>query len=708
MGNHFAHNQKSTTPSSYQGQRFRQPAQPSAQPSANPYARPGAAAQGTAAARGGANAGASPYSRSNSPYARTGSANGTAYRNPAAAGARQSGSAPRRGGAAPYAAQNYGTGYGTGGTPPKKRRGPLVAGVIIALVLALIGGAAGAGFVLLNEVKTVKNDALAIVDSAGAIKDALSSGNNSNLEAVANDIDTRASRMNEMTHGPLWNLATLVPIYGEDVRTVQTVAASLDAVSGDVIVPLAASMRGLESSSLFTADGAINVNAISVLAETLTTAKPTINQVAADIEALPAAHIGQLQDALDKAKPLVGTLNDGVNMASEIAPYLPQMLGANGQTRTYIIVAQNNSELRATGGFPGATGSLTVTDGKLDLGEFQGISNFGGAEGGTIPVSEEEIALFGESIANTAQHMTANPDFPATGKHVRDLCAQRLGIQADGVIALDPTFLQNLLALTGGTTLPDGTTIDQTNAARILLHDVYVRFDEPKMQDAYFALAADAAANQIMSNLGSIDMGALIQTISDNTKEGRLQVWMANPDEEHAIERLGFSGAIGKDPTRPELGVYIHDETWAKMGWYLSRTTTVGEPVENADGTKTYQVTSTFKNNITTNEAASVPPYIYGYSPLKRDRSDMAIKLFFYAPTGGSITNMQTDAEFAPGSALGDSTYNGTQVTTCMIRLTAQQQATFTYTVTTPAEATEPLTVRSTPTSQVSAGWETA
>ena len=45
---------------------------------------------------------------------------------------------------------------------------------------------------------------------------------------------------------------------------------------------------------------------------------------------------------------------------------------------------------------------------------------------------------------------------------------------------------------------------------------------------------------------------------------------MANEDEEHAIERLGFSGAIGTDPTTPELGVYIHDETWAKMGWYLS------------------------------------------------------------------------------------------------------------------------------------------
>ena len=694
MGNHFAQNQKSTTPSSYQGQRFRQnPQQGAASPS--PYARSGANTHAQGARRSTSDANPAPYASTGNPYARANVAGGGPRSRRADAGAS-------------YAPQGYGTGYGINGTPPKKRRGPLVAGIIIALVLALIGASAGAGFVLLNEVKTVKNDALAIVDSADSVKDALKSGNNSTLEAVANDIDTRASRMNEMTHGPLWNLATLVPVYGQDVRTVQTVAASLDAISGDVIVPLATSMQGLESSSLFTADGAINVDALSVLADTLTTSQGTINRVAADIEALPAAHIGQLQDALDKAKPLVATLNDGVNAAAEVAPYLPQMLGANGQTRTYIIVAQNNSELRATGGFPGATGTLSVTDGKLELGEFQSIHTFGGAEGGAIPVSEEELSLFGESIANTPQHMTANPDFPASGQHVRDLCAQRLGIQSDGVIALDPTFLQNLLSLTGGTTLPDGTTIDQTNAARILLHDVYLRFDDPEMQDAYFAVAADAAAGQIMGNLGSIDMGALIQTVADNAKEGRLQVWMANEDEEHAIERLGFSGAIGTDPTTPELGVYIHDETWAKMGWYLSRTTTVGDPVQNADGTTSYQVTTTLKNNITEAEAAEIPPYIYGYSPLKRDQSDMAVKLFFYAPAGGSITNMQTDADFAPSSSLSESSYNGIQVSTCMIRLSAQQQATFTYTVTTSAEATEPLEVRSTPTSQVAAGWESA
>ena len=264
-----------------------------------------------------------------------------------------------------------------------------------------------------------------------------------------------------------------------------TVAASLDAISGDVIVPLATSMQGLESSSLFTADGAINVDALSVLADTLTTSQGTINRVAADIEALPAAHIGQLQDALDKAKPLVATLNDGVNAAAEVAPYLPQMLGANGQTRTYIIVAQNNSELRATGGFPGATGTLSVTDGKLELGEFQSIHTFGGAEGGAIPVSEEELSALrrvrvGEHPAAASPRRFA--DFPASGGHVRDLCGatprhpiRRRDRPRPDLPAKPPLPHRRHHPARWHDHRPD-------ECRAILLHDVYLRFDDPEMQ----------------------------------------------------------------------------------------------------------------------------------------------------------------------------------------------------------------------------------
>lgn len=46
------------------------------------------------------------------------------------------------------------------------------------------------------------------------------------------------------------------------------------------------------------------------------------------------------------------------------------MLGANGQTRNYLMYAMNNVEIRACGGFGGSQGLISVTDGQMSIGEF--------------------------------------------------------------------------------------------------------------------------------------------------------------------------------------------------------------------------------------------------------------------------------------------------------------------------------------------------
>lgn len=78
--------------------------------------------------------------------------------------------------------------------------------------------------------------------------------------------------------------------------------------------------------------------------------------------------------------------------------------------------------------------------------------------------------------------------------------ARQYGIEVDGVIAIDPLFLQNMLAVTGGVAMPDGSTLDGTNTAQTLLHDVYARIT-PQETDEYFAVAAQAAFDHITQNV---------------------------------------------------------------------------------------------------------------------------------------------------------------------------------------------------------------
>ena len=63
----------------------------------------------------------------------------------------------------------------------------------------------------------------------------------------------------------------------------------------------------------------------------------------------------------------VSELQAGVALlapALRLGAYLPELMGV-GQTRTYLVLAQNNHELRATGGFVTAIGRITVADGKI-------------------------------------------------------------------------------------------------------------------------------------------------------------------------------------------------------------------------------------------------------------------------------------------------------------------------------------------------------
>ena len=71
-----------------------------------------------------------------------------------------------------------------------------------------------------------------------------------------------------------------------------------------------------------------------------------------DAETL-SAQLAKQVNRFDKGLPLL-------KMALDFAPAVPSLLGVD-EPRTYLIIAQNNDELRATGGFISGVGTVTFT-----------------------------------------------------------------------------------------------------------------------------------------------------------------------------------------------------------------------------------------------------------------------------------------------------------------------------------------------------------
>lgn len=587
------------------------------------------------------------------------------------------------------------------GERKKRHTGAIIAAVVAVLLVAL----GASGFMLLNSAKTVKSEAKEAVEIVGGLKDKVTSGDFSTLPDDAKKIDELCDSMKAETSSPLWTAASFIPVYGSDINAARTMIDALSDVSSNALVPMADNLSQATPGKLFQ-DGMINVSALQAVADSLSSSSKVFKSANEKVQGIGDTHISQVTELVDRAKDGFATLNGAVDAAEKVAPVLPQMLGANGQTRHYLVLAMSNVEIRACGGFPGSRGVMSVTDGKLALGDFVKVDMMKEPLS-PLPITDEEANLFTtgwgltgfNTLGYTMGDVTMTPDYPRAAQLASDMQKAIVGDDIDGVFAVDPVFLQYMLGVVGGTQLPDGTVVDGSNAAKVLLHDIYWNYPVEE-QDAIFAAVAGSAFNKIVDELGSSDITKIAAAIEKGASEGRILMYSRNDDEEKAAKALGISGALQTDTSEaPILGVYVNNYSYSKMDWFLDKRVTIDSSVENADGSTTYRVTTSLKNTMTPQEKAEMPGYFQGHNGISQDIDDEVLRLYLYAPAGGSISDIKTSGS---GSIeMNEATHDGLKVAWGGVHMLLGQDIKVEYTVTTSKDSGhKELKVRTTPTAQ--------
>ena len=584
----------------------------------------------------------------------------------------------------------------------KKRHTGAIIAAVAAVLLVVLGAS---GFMLLNSAKTVKSEAKEAVEIVGGLKDKVTSGDFSTLPDDAKKIDELCDSMKAETSSPLWTAASFIPVYGSDINAARTMIDALSDVSSNALVPMADNLSQATPGKLFQ-DGMINVSALQAVADSLSDSSKVFKSANEKIQGIGDTHISQVTELVDKAKDGFATLNGAVDAAEKVAPVLPQMLGANGQTRHYLVLAMSNVEIRACGGFPGSRGVMSVTDGKIELGDFVKVDVMKEPLS-PLPITDEEANLFTtgwgltgfNTLGYTMGDVTMTPDYPRAAQLASDMQKAIVGDDIDGVFAVDPVFLQYMLGIVGGTQLPDGTVVDGSNAAKVLLHDIYWNYPVEE-QDAIFAAVAGSAFNKIVDELGSSDITKIAAAIEKGASEGRILMYSRNDDEEKAAKALGISGALQTDTSEaPILGVYVNNYSYSKMDWFLDKRVAIDSSVENADGSMTYRVTTTLKNTMTPQEKAEMPGYFQAHNGFSQDIDDEMLRLYLYAPAGGSISDIKTSGS---GSIeMNEATHDGLKVAWGGVHMLFGQDVKVEYTVTTSKDSGhKELKVRTTPTAQ--------
>lgn len=607
--------------------------------------------------------------------------------------------------------------------------------VIIAVVAAIVLLLVVPGALLAVSAKNVADDAKLLVNQGSALVNQIQAGDVEGAQRTAKNLDSVAKQLDGNVNSFLWKPAVLIPVYGEDIRSVRKLAHVVSQLSEDVLIPLTESLPTDGSARPFV-DGAFNIPFLQAVLQPIANAQGAIEDCTRRVNALPDAHLGQLQEPMSQVKSIMGALDEVSQYAGDLSQAIPSLLGAD-EPRTYLLVAFGESELRSTGGFPGSTGLLTVDNGKLIVGEMDAPALRAIGEGEEfLPLTYEEEIMFGQRAGGYFYDAGYNPHFPRAAEIMKSIWDARGREPIDGMICLDPVFLQRVIALTGAVTTSDGVAVDGTNAAEMLLKDAYIMYSSDvfeeeaaqseegltaqklaeNKQNAFFTEVASLALEAFFENISSVNMLTAVQVLGESIADKRFYMWMVDPGVQAIIERLDAACAMSFSAADPELGVYLATTVATKGNWFVKSQTDVVPGTKNADGSTSYSVTTKIWNFMTPEEAETLPSTLINPTEYTNDKirtkGDMILDVYLFAPMGGSITDLQAQGDFAPDDMFDDvgvwytrpgigaminASYNGREAWYGVTMLGPQQTTTFTYTVTTSPEAIGSLTVDTTP-----------
>lgn len=611
---------------------------------------------------------------------------------------------PQSGGGAPRGAQSQQSPYmqSAAGAPkePKKRsKTPFIVAGIIIVLLGVLGGVGAAALFSAKDLKAQASEVLTYVDS---MSESVKAQDFNSASESAQQIANLSGDMSDKLSSPLWTAVSFVPVVGQDITSARTVVGSLNDVANQVLVPMMDTIASNPLSEFITSDKTINAQAVSQLFGALASAAEPMQECTDTIEDVPAFHISMLEEKMGPVREKLVKVNGLVQKAADLAPLAESILGAKGD-RVYLIAAQNSTEMRASGGFPGSIGALRITNGKIELDDFSTVYDvMADRTSDAMGVTDQEKALFGEAFMMVPRDAGMDPDFTRVAEIWASAYTEKTGVALDGVISVTPAVVQDLLAISGPITLADGMTLDGSNATKVLQNDLYWKYlsSNPSAEggndaaDALFAQAADLAFENFFSGLNSETLMQFMKVMMEGFDNRSVMFWLTNADEQAKLDALNCSGALVTDPSKPAVGTFFSLWIGSKMGWYIDIENEITASTDNADGTRTYSVKTTYRNTASADVIATAGNYITG-ALAGFDIDNLYPEIFVYAPTGGSISNFSA----TNGAQFVETEHEGLQVFhASRPDLRDGESITCTYDVTVSADATEELRFMSTPT----------
>ena len=190
--------------------------------------------------------------------------------------------------------------------------------------------------------------------------------------------------------------------------------------------------------------------------------------------------------------------------------------------KTYLLILQDNAEMRPTGGLLAGVGVITVHDGAItDLHyyygnspQLRGIVSLDGPDSFTKFFGVNSARLYDSNVQY---------DFASFAPKMQSDFYNATGEKVDGVIAVDLTAVAEVMKITGPVTV-SGEVITSSNVGdRLHYYSAIAQGEKPSLTRVLSTLTIDLA--RLMRDSSIVQKAALVATLRTLESEGHVLVW---------------------------------------------------------------------------------------------------------------------------------------------------------------------------------------
>ncbi|TAK95173.1 DUF4012 domain-containing protein [Patescibacteria group bacterium] len=332
--------------------------------------------------------------------------------------------------------------------------------------------------------------------------------------------------------------------------------------------------------------------------------------------------------------------SDAKQELKTLASLADHFLQSDGREQTFLILFQNNMELRPGGGYIGSFGIVKIKSGKVTALQIHDLSNFDGRVPDVVPPPypmAETLHIPSLKLRDS----NYSPDFVENAKQAEYFYYLGKGEeQFDGVVAVNANVLTSFLKATGPVQIEGYPgEYGSENAILALEYQVEKGYDDQGIPKGDRKSVMSPLAQAIIAKIYQLDVSGKIELakiLAEDLNRKDIQLYFHDPVLQQSVAAAGWAGTVDQAWRGDYLMVVDANLGAYKSDYYMRRSLNYSVDLSQAKPVAHLKIT-------------------YTHTAMQRDwmTKDYLTYVRVYVPDGSWLINSQNAGEARYGNELG-------------------------------------------------------